>query len=120
MAVEARRIRFRKEPVKKAMKEKGVNQMDLAELIGRSADSIKHAFLEELILPEHLLRITDYLGLRYYDVALTDDVFVPVIRCKDCYAYEHQKGDSYGVCKVWMNNTAEDGYCHQGEPDGNG
>lgn len=40
-----------------------------------------------------------------------------LVRCKDCYAYEHQKGDSFGVCKVWMNNTAEDGYCHQGERD---
>lgn len=40
-----------------------------------------------------------------------------LIRCKDCYAYECQKGDDFGVCKVWMNNTAEDGYCHQGERD---
>lgn len=84
MAVDARRIRFRKEPVKKAMKEKGVNQMDLAELIDRGERSIKSAFIEELILPEHLLKITDYLGLSYHEIALTDDVFVPVIRCKDC------------------------------------
>ena len=122
MAVDARRIRFRKEPVKQAMKEKGVSQMDLAELIDRGERSIKSAFIEDLILPERLMKITDFLGLSYHEIALTDDVFVPVIRCKNCKfskAYYHGSESNLGMftylCTQGLYGMNADDYCSRAE-----
>ena len=31
-----------------------------------------------------------------------------LVKCEHCYAYES------GTCKVWMNDTEEDGWCSEG------